>query len=92
MTGQFLINKSLPKEMKYINACLHFENQVLLFHDTRKFGTFELVTKKTNILPHLGLEPLQKEFTSKALHQMLQSSKRNLNIIMKELDFILKNI
>ena len=38
MTGQFLINKSLPKEMKYINACLHFENQVLLFHDTRKFG------------------------------------------------------
>lgn len=73
MTGRF----SFKGEDSHIRASFKFDNKTLYFVDTRRFGSLK-ITKKKEPLPHLGLEPLSKEFNAKFLLEKTEKSRRRI--------------
>jgi len=83
MTGQFHIEKEGTAADTHDQVVLAFEGgRQLHFHDTRKFGRFELVTAQAAELPHLGPEPLAKAFTPAALQACLQKHRRIIKPVL----------
>ncbi len=82
MTGKFLITETKPTEITHERAFLKCGNIYLIFHDTRKFGTWQLILRSQNILGHLGTEPLSKEFSPLVLSSYLKKSKRPIKALL----------
>lgn len=76
MEGKYFIkNADLPKE-KHEHIIFYFtDGETLRYHDTRKFGTMDLVPKssvfKNSPITKLGPEPFEREMTSTYLHTKL---------------------
>ena len=90
MTGRLLwVNSHGPGQLvpyyrnigttneKHVRARFEFEEGELLFHDPRRFGTFEIAPSRTQFKP-VGIEPLSEEFTDSWLFSQLQGSRQNI--------------
>lgn len=74
MTGKFLFNEEKEPVDKHEHVRLILsEGTILSYQDTRKFGRWSLYDDATEKLGQLGLEPLSKAFTEKALEGLLQN-------------------
>ena len=83
MTGQFHIEKKGASADTHDQVVLTFEGgRQLHFHDTRKFGRFELGTAQAAELPHLGPEPLTRTFTPAALQTCIQNCRRIIKPVL----------
>ncbi len=83
MTGQFHLEPAGTAADTHDQVVLTFEGgRQLHFHDTRKFGRFELVAALAARLPHLGPEPLTKTFTPAALQACLQKHRRIIKPVL----------
>jgi formamidopyrimidine-DNA glycosylase len=89
MTGRLhWVDAGQPRS-KHEHVILKFQNrQQLRFHDTRKFGRFFLVRDPQNILNKLGPEPLDSDFTAKAMVERINSRKRLLKLLLLDQSFI----
>ncbi len=89
MTGRFHLTAADEKRNKHQHVILHLDNDLQLrYQDTRKFGRFYLVDTTEAILGTLGPEPLEKEFTARALGRKLLGKNRMLKPLLLDQSFI----
>lgn len=74
MEGKFFLLTYRPEYLKHQLVLFMLDNgQYLVYHDTRRFGTFHLIPKKhhllTEHLSHLGYEPFAPELKAGALQK-----------------------
>lgn len=83
MTGQFRIEPraTRPDTHDRLVLCLADGRQVH-FHDTRKFGRFQLVDDPLQHLAALGPEPLTDDFTPEILHRQLADKRRQIKPLL----------
>lgn len=75
MTGRLsIVPTSQPIDQHERARLIFTDNLALQFIDTRKFGRWYLHQNGEAILSNIGIEPLSKEFTLKALTELLHSS------------------
>ena len=89
MTGKlyFLQNGETPK--KHVTAFLTLENgKRLAFDDVRKFGRIYLYKNLKPIDVRHGPEPLEDNFTSETLIQLIKSKKRNIKALLLDQSMI----
>ena len=91
MAGRIIIGKKKEiKSIKHTHFQLHFSNDLLLqFIDPRRFGcillreTSKLLEER--LLKHLGVEPLDKSFNHKYLHEIASNKTSPIkSIIMNQ--------
>ena len=89
MSGRLhLVSAKVPRS-KHEHVILSFDDgRQLRFHDPRKFGRLHLVKDPERILDRLGPEPLEPEFTAKALAKSLSPRKRLLKPLLLDQTFI----
>lgn len=76
MTGRINLLAKVEPIQKHEHFVLYLDrNRMLKYHDTRKFGRWYLTQNLDEIIGHLGLEPLEKEFTFHSLNEMLRLAK-----------------
>ncbi|PCJ57309.1 MAG: formamidopyrimidine-DNA glycosylase [Planctomycetota bacterium] len=79
MTGRVAINLDHSKPNKHEHVVLYFnDGRSLRYHDTRKFGKWSLTKNPEEVIGHLGVEPLEKEFTLTVLKDLLLNSSRQI--------------
>lgn len=88
MTGQFFIQNQKPESLQYIRAYLKLGEFYLLFHDTRKFGTWQLTCDYAHILKHLGPEPLSASFSLESFYEQLRLSVRPIKALLLDQSLI----
>ncbi len=91
MTGQLIYCPSNEKIDKH--ACLIFtldNNYQLRFRDMRRFGVVYLVKglEEITALANLGPEPLEANFTSLSLEEILKGQKRKVKIVLMDQNLI----
>jgi formamidopyrimidine-DNA glycosylase len=73
MSGFLLLQPELTSPNAYVRAIFWLEDKTELhFCDPRKFGSLWLVEDESKVIGHLGLEPLEDDFTPQLLYQLLQ--------------------
>lgn len=73
MSGKITLKDHFEKQ-KHDHIVLTFSNGIkLVYNDPRRFGMFFWVTNAHKHLSHLGVEPLNSEFTGDYLYQKLAS-------------------
>lgn len=72
MTGKFLITQGdiAPTSHERVRLWLS-DGRLLIYEDQRKFGKWYLVVDPEEMLSHIGIEPLSKEFTLEAFKGVL---------------------
>ena len=90
MTGSWRTDSGKKLKLtKHDHVVLHFTSQLqLIFNDPRRFGLLELV-KKTELhtnkwLKHLGLEPLEDEFTPERLFIYTRRRKTSIKSLLMD--------
>ncbi len=74
---------------KWITVILYFRSgNALYFQDMRKFGQMVYTDKPSNLLGHLGPEPLSDTFTSQVFRTMLQSKQRVIKPLLLDQTFL----
>ncbi len=86
MEGKYFIkDQGLPKE-KHEHIIFYFSDGLTLrYHDTRKFGTMELIDKNAQSnggLKTIGLEPFEEEFNFQYLKTKIHSSSRPIKSVL----------
>lgn len=83
MTGQFIICSLNQPLTKHIRACIDFDDDSSLrFHDTRRFGTFDLFKQNEEVFPNLGPEPFDLCWDDGRWAQLLKEQKRPIKAIL----------
>ncbi len=78
MTGRLLwLDEPGRPTVQHLRASLTFDRGILLFADTRRFGTLRFARSEAATLPE-GVEPLSDAFTRVLLGRMLAGSKTPL--------------
>jgi len=90
MTGRlYLISGQEAVEDPHVRAVLHLADGCdLRFADMRKFGRLYLVERPEEITGALGAEPLDPDFTSQRLADMLQQRRARLKFLLLDQRFI----
>ncbi|MCB9422653.1 MAG: bifunctional DNA-formamidopyrimidine glycosylase/DNA-(apurinic or apyrimidinic site) lyase [Ardenticatenaceae bacterium] len=89
MSGHLAVVDSDTPPDKYAHTIFKLDNeQELRFRDTRKFGRVYLVHDPSDILGHLGPEPLSDSFTVAVLQERLQGRKRVLKPLLLDQTFV----
>ncbi len=89
MTGRLNWAARGTKRGKHEHVVLQVgQAKELRFHDTRKFGRFTLTQAAQTILGKIGPEPLERSFTRKRLHHMLQGKQRQMKPLLLDQAFI----
>lgn len=83
MEGRFQWQSQLGSRDPHVHAEFYMtDKSVLLYRDVRKFGTFHLFEKGTELnrlpLAALGPEPLEESFTAEALYHQLRKKKQRI--------------
>ena len=89
MTGKlyFLEEHNIPS--KYATAYLTLESgKKMIFDDVRKFGRFYLYKNIEPIDKRHGPEPLENNFTSECLINLIKSKKRNIKALLLDQSII----
>lgn len=77
MSGHFVTIDAEEERGRFERARITFANgKALRYDDIRKFGRFNLVNDKEEILGKLGPEPLEKSFTPKLLFSLFPKDKK----------------
>ncbi len=84
MTGQFLFKTDREPIQKHERIVFDFEGTILSFHDTRRFGTFQLTKDPQNVFEKLGPEPFDPQMSP--LHFFNRLSNKNKAIKSMLLD------
>ena len=87
MEGKYFIKDSNEPKEKHEHIIFTFhDNTDLRYHDTRKFGRMNLIKKedlmKTTCIATLGLEPGDKNLTSKYLQAKFQNKKIPIKTVL----------
>ncbi len=87
MTGRIdITNGDTPK---YTTVEIQFENgKKMCLVDYRKFGKVWIVENTDDIVGHLGIEPLSKEFTANKLEIMLENRSGRMKPLLLNQQFI----
>ncbi len=89
MSGHLAVVDSDAPPDKYAHTIFKLDNeQELRFRDTRKFGRVYLVQDPSDILGHLGPEPLESTFTADVLQERLKNKKRVLKPLLLDQTFV----
>jgi len=87
MTGRIDIAKG--DTPKYTTVVIQFENgNKMCLVDYRKFGRVWITKNIEDIVGHLGIEPLGKEFTAKKLREMLEKRSGRMKPLLLNQQFI----
>ncbi|QBQ08043.1 formamidopyrimidine-DNA glycosylase [Spiroplasma gladiatoris] len=83
----FLYDKNEVYDKKHVLATFHLSNnKILNYHDTRKFGTFDLQDlndyKSNNPIKKLGPEPFVLEANSNYLYEKMSKSTRHIKTML----------
>lgn len=88
MTGRFILNPLIAAS-KHEHVIFYFEGcPPLRYHDTRKFGRFNLVKNVADVLDSLGPEPLHEHFTIQKFTAMLKNKKSALKSLLLNQKFL----
>lgn len=92
MKGQLLFNKELTIQ-KHTHFYLYLENIYLSYVDARRFGLIEIFENSIPIeenpyLIHLGIEPLNKDFTFKKFQKIMSNYKTNIKKFIMDSNII----
>lgn len=86
MEGKFYIKPVSEIRNKHEHVIFHFtDGTTLRYHDTRKFGTMELLAEKeesSSGLKTIGLEPFEKGFTFSYLKEKIHSKARAIKTVL----------
>ncbi|MCE9613549.1 MAG: bifunctional DNA-formamidopyrimidine glycosylase/DNA-(apurinic or apyrimidinic site) lyase [Lentisphaerae bacterium] len=83
MTGKLLFARTGAPRNPHEHIILALDDgRELRFHDTRKFGRWHLVSDATQVLGHLGPEPLSAAFTPAILAATLRRHRRMLKPLL----------
>lgn len=87
MTGRCSIAtaREVPRHVRVIFI---FEGTQLLFHDTRRFGTFEVTAQPEEVLGHLGPEPLDPDFSFAAFFPIFSQSTKGIKAALLDQSMI----
>ena len=89
MTGSLLVNQDSSEPPKYTRAVIHLDKDTsIFFRDPRKFGAMRLVKDKNSIIGKLGPEPLEADFTSQVLAQLLAKRTAPMKALLCEQNLI----
>ena len=89
MTGSLLVNQDSSEPPKYTRAVIHLDKDTsIFFRDPRKFGAMRLVKDKDSIVGKLGPEPLEADFTSQVLAQLLAKRTAPMKALLCEQNLI----
>ena len=89
MTGRLNWTPKGVRRGKHEHVVLQVDHaNDLRFHDTRKFGRLFLTQTPETILGKIGPEPLEKSFSRKHLHRMLNNKKRQMKPLLLDQTFI----
>lgn len=75
------------RERNYVRVCITCSGGQLLFVDTRRFGTMEIISQDKQLCS--GLEPLDKQFTAGKLRTLIGQSRQPIKIWLLRQDKIL---
>jgi formamidopyrimidine-DNA glycosylase len=87
MEGRFFLKSLEAPREKHEHICIYLTDQTTMrYHDTRKFGTFEIAPKdqgtKVKGIAKLGPEPQDTEFNSAYLRARLSRSSRAIKTLL----------
>ena len=94
MEGKFYIYDKSSNYDKYHILLSFFlsDNTKLVYHDTRRFGTFHLYSlneyQEGKLLTQLGLEPFDSRVTAKYLHTVWKNRKKEIKSVLLEQNII----
>ena len=88
MSGSLYIRNKGEKVSNYERLVICFDDEVLAFHDPRKFGRALLTKEPSTVLNKLGLEPFNAELTGETFYKMLHSKKKVLKALLLDQSFI----
>jgi len=84
MSGRIIILKSEDSQLfKHTHFIIKFSNQIkLIYIDPRRFGLIKVLPSnslfKSKIFSHLGIEPLDKEFSGRYLKKICEKKKSSI--------------
>ena len=87
MTGRLLYSEAHPTPSKYTRASFAFsDGSSLSFDDVRRFGRLMFYPngEKPAQIEKLGVEPLGKDFTKRALETILRRSRRRVKDLLMD--------
>lgn len=77
MTGKVNIHTPIEEPLSHEHVVLILDkNRCLKYHDTRKFGRWDLTRDPNSVIGHLGVEPLTAEFNTEYLFAKTSTSKK----------------
>ena len=83
MSGEIIVEEKINQVGKHYRLILNFTDKYrLAFNNIRKFGRVWLTEDAETMLSHLGQEPLNDQFTSKKLEEMLKSRSRQIKYFL----------
>jgi len=85
MTGSLLLKPDSSEPERFIRAILCLDDGTAIhFRDPRKFGRMWLAKDERDVLPQLGPEPLQADFTPRNLHRLLSKRRAPIKALLLE--------
>lgn len=88
MTGRFVIAKKEAPFSKHHHVIIEFtDGTFIIYHDTRKFGRWNLVTNLDSFFAKTGPEPLS-QLTLKQFENLIAKTKRMLKPLLLDQSFI----
>ena len=89
MSGNLLVEPATTPPHVHVRAILSLDNgHELRFKDTRKFGRIYLTNEPSEVIGHLGPEPLADEFTLEKFQALFQGKRRRLKPTLLKQEFI----
>ena len=89
MTGRFTLEKKPGALGSHERITLELDNdEVLKYHDTRKFGRWFLVSDTESVVGNLGPEPLDPAFTLSDFKQILSKKTRRIKPLLLDQSFL----
>lgn len=77
MSGRLNLVEAIEEPFLHEHVVLYLNNKrSLKYHDTRKFGRWNLTQDPEDVIGHLGVEPLTKEFDADYLFDLCKQSKK----------------
>ena len=89
MSGDIFLEAQDQESTRHVRLLLNLDNGWRLsFYNPRKFGRVWLLGDTQEFFSHLGLEPLDEDFSAKRLYMMLQSHRRQLKPLLMDQAFL----
>lgn len=87
MEGKYFFeNQSTPYDHKHVLVQIEFKDEVLRYHDTRRFGTFNIYENDdhlhSNELAKIALDPIDPQFNGVYLHNKIKDRTRAIKTIL----------